>query len=130
MARYVADTHALLWYLGGSPLLGSSARAAFDGAVQGTNEVIIPAIVLAEAIMLTEKRRTAIDIDHIVATVQAAPGFRFTPLMPEMVARIQTLTSLPDIHDRLIVAEALVSSATVITRDHLVITSGIVSTVW
>ena len=75
MALYVSDTHALLWYLGGSPQLSMTARAAFDEAVSGSNQVIVPAIVLAELVMLAEKRRRAIDVNRIVATLQSILAF-------------------------------------------------------
>ncbi len=91
MTAYITDTHALLWYLGGSPLLGAAAQSAFD---------------------------------------QAAAGFRFTSLTPQTALRIQPLTVLPDIHDRLIVAEALESGATLITRDEVITASGLVPVVW
>ena len=130
MTLYVSDTHALVWYLGGSPLLSAGARAAFDEGVSGSSQVSIPAIVLAEMIMLAEKRRSPIDIGGIVSALRANPGFRFTSLSPEIALRIQALTGLPDIHDRLIVAEALETGASLITRDQAIIASGLVRTVW
>lgn len=130
MTRYVADTHALFWYLSGSPLLSSAARAAFDEAKIGTSEVIVPAIAIAELIMLAEKRRIAIDIDHIMSTLGAFPGFRFTALTPAIAKRIRTLKALRDIHDRLIVAEALEADAILITFDQLITASRLVPVVW
>jgi hypothetical protein len=35
MKRYVADTHALYWYLTASPRLTDAARAAFDEGARG-----------------------------------------------------------------------------------------------
>jgi hypothetical protein len=35
MNHYVADTHALFWYLTASPQLGSQAKQAFDEGVRG-----------------------------------------------------------------------------------------------
>ena len=130
MTLYVTDTHALVWYLGGSPLLSAGARAAFDEVVSGSSQVSIPAIVLAEMIMLVEKRHTSIDIGGIVGALRTIPGFRFTSLSPEIALRIQTLTGLSDIHDRLIVAEALENGASLITRDQAITASGLVKTVW
>jgi PIN domain nuclease of toxin-antitoxin system len=80
--------------------------------------------------MLVEKRRRAVDATNIFAALQAAPGFRFTSLTPQTALRIQSLTALPDIHDRLIVAEALESGATLITRDEAITASGLVPVVW
>ena len=54
MSLYVTDTHALVWYLGGSTQLGVTARSAFDEAVAGASAVYVPAIVLAELVMLIE----------------------------------------------------------------------------
>jgi len=130
MALYVADTHALLWYLAGSPQLSSPARSAFDAAASGSNDVVVPAIVIAELVMLAEKRRGLADLDQVVATLRARPGFRLSTLTPELVLRIQKLTLLPDIHDRLIVAEALELDATIITRDRAITSSGLVKVVW
>ena len=80
--------------------------------------------------MLVEKRRRAVDATSIFAALRAAPGFRFTSLTPQTALRIQSLTALPDIHDRLIVAEALESGATLITRDQAITASRLVPVVW
>ena len=130
MSLYIADAHALVWYLGGSPLLSMAARAAFDEAAGGSDVVHVPAIVLAELVMLAEKRRSVIDVTRIVAALRAAPGFRLTSLSPEVTIRIQSLTALSDIHDRLIVAEAIESGATLITCDQAITASGLVPVVW
>lgn len=130
MALYVTDTHALVWYLSGSPLLSVAARSAFDEVTTGVSQVNVPAIVLAELIMMAEKQRDAINVPRIVTTLRDTPGFRLTALSPEVALRIQSLTSLPDIHDRLIVAEALETGATIITRDQIITASGLVPVVW
>jgi len=80
--------------------------------------------------MLVEKRRVAVDLSTILADIKTRPGFKLRALVPEVVLRIQTLTTLRDIHDRLIVAEALQFDATLITRDRAIIASGLVPTLW
>lgn len=130
MTTYVADTHALLWYLGGSKLLSPAARAAFDETAGGVSLVYVPAIVLSEAVMLIEKRHIALDMNSVVAAIKAKPGFELTPLLPEVAVEIQKLTALRDIHDRLIVADTLRLSATLIARDLQIAASGLVPTIW
>ncbi len=130
MPLYVADTHALIWYLSGSSQLSQPARTAFDEALTGAGQVRIPVIVLAELIMVAEKKRVAINVQHVTDTLRATPGFQFTPLTLETAARIQMLTPLPDIHDRLIVAEALEHQAGLITRDEAITASKLVPVVW
>ncbi len=48
MNDYVADTHALYWYLTNSPLLGANASQAFNETDNGNALIYIPVIVLAE----------------------------------------------------------------------------------
>lgn len=130
MAVYVVDTHALIWYLIGSTRLSQAARMALDDIVAGESQGRIPAIVLAELVMLIEKRRLNVDLKRIVETLRSPSGVQFTPLQPDTVLRAQALSALTDIHDRLIVAESLESNATLITRDQAIAASGLVSTLW
>ena len=130
MRVYVADTHALIWYLGGSPQISKAARMAFDEAVNGVSRVIVPAIVLAEIVMLVEKRRVTVNLERVVSVLKSTPGFVLKALEPEIVLRTRDLTAIPDIHDRLIVAEALSLGAPVITCDRKITRSGLVSVVW
>ena len=129
MRSYVTDTHALIWYLIGSPKLGENARQIFDSAVRGENRILIPAIVVAEMIMFAEKYRT-IDPKKIWATLEEHSGFLFVPLQVETVKSIQELVILPDIHDRLIVAETMEQKAVLITLDGPVTESGLVKIIW
>ena len=130
MALYVADTHAPLWYLGGSQVLGDAAKAAFEEVANGSGQVLIPAIVIAELISLSEKRGREIDVNRIVDTLRSQPGFRLTDLSPEIVLGILPIVNLRDIHDRLIVSEAIAQGATLITRDQSITDSGLTPVVW
>ena len=129
MNRYVTDTHALIWYLVGSSRLGHKARVAFDEAVAGNAQVIIPAIVIAEMVILAEKHRT-IQFCELLSELRAISGFQFVPLTPDTAMAIQRLTILLDIHDRLITAEALQQGSALITADGKITDSGLVEVVW
>ena len=52
-----ADTHAILWYLTGSPRLSATAKAAFDDAVEAPQDIYISAMSLVELVYLTERSR-------------------------------------------------------------------------
>jgi PIN domain nuclease of toxin-antitoxin system len=127
---FVTDTHSLIWYLGGSPLLGANARSAFERVLGGDGLVIVPAICIAELVMLAEKRRVAIDVDEIMQTLRETSGFVLSALSSEIAVKIRGLSQLNDIHDRLIVAETQARNATLITRDELITSSKIVPTIW
>ena len=61
MARLVADTHALIWYLEASPRLSSSANAAIKAAFQAGEAVLVPTVSLVEIAYLVEKGRLPAD---------------------------------------------------------------------
>ena len=104
---YITDTHSLLWYLQGSSQLGVAARQVFDDVVAGTANLVIPVMVMAEMVLLLEKGRAAIDLDAILGTVYSLPAVTIAPLTLEVTLGIRELSVLPDMHDRLIVAEAV-----------------------
>lgn len=127
---YVADTHSLIWYLIGSPQLGVRARQAIDDAVSGRAALIIPVIVLAKLVLLVEKGRILASLDAMLALLHGQEGFLIQPLSVEVVLIIRGPSQLPDIHDRLIVAEALMHNAALITRDRAITSSDLVSVLW
>lgn len=55
--RYVLDTHALVWYLTGDVRLGAAAQHILTN---GDNQLIIPAIVLAEAKHIADRKRVPV----------------------------------------------------------------------
>lgn len=130
MPRYVTDTHALVWYLSGASNLSALARSAFEEAAKGVNPILVPAIVIAELVMLAEKRKGSIDVSKIFNSLSQNPAFHLLALAPETALHIQTLTALPDIHDRLVVAEAIENQASLITRDQTIIASGLAPVTW
>jgi len=128
MMLYVTDTHALLWYLARPERLGAQARQAFDEVKSGKATIIVPAIVLAELIWTIERGRIQTDLQRVLATI--CKHYIITPLIPADVLKLPELTNIPEMHDRMIVAEAKRRNAPVITRDENISRSGAVSVVW
>lgn len=130
MITYVCDTHALLWYLAQPRLLGVQARHAFAEAAAGRARIIVPVIVFAEIIFAVERGRFQADVSRIMELVKSTPCFRIVPLNLAGVCRLQRATAIPEMHDRLIVGEALWRKAALITRDGTIIKTGMVPTIW
>jgi PIN domain nuclease of toxin-antitoxin system len=59
-----------------------------------------------------------------------ADNYRLSTLTPEVVLASHQLSTIPDIFDRLIVAEARERRLPLLTRDALIRESGLVGTVW
>ncbi|MCC6500524.1 MAG: type II toxin-antitoxin system VapC family toxin [Anaerolineales bacterium] len=129
MSDYISDTHALIWYLSGSSRLGDGAREVFDSVMDGDARIFIPAIVVAELMMFSEKRKN-IEVEKVLAKLRSISGFEFLALLPETAEKIRDLTVLPDIHDRLIVAEALLQKMPLLSIDESITKSKLVDVVW
>lgn len=130
MNRYVADTHALYWYLIGSPKLSATAKAIFDDAAQGRATIYLPAIVLAELYFLNKKQHQPIDFADKLAHLKASAQFIFVPFEAEDTLDFDAHAAAPEMHDRMIAGVARRLGVACVTRDSQIIASGLVATVW
>ena len=62
---YVADAHALGWYLTDDPRLGLEASRIFEHSERGDYLILIPTIVLAELFHIGRKKRIPLDFAEI-----------------------------------------------------------------
>ena len=130
-AFYVTDTHPFLWYLvGDTRRLGPAARVAFDQAEAGRAVIIIPSIVLAESLHVSEKGRMKFKFERVLETIESALNYRIYPLDLPVIRRASDLKGVSEIHDRIIVATAKHIELELITDDEEVRTSGQVGIVW
>ena len=133
MTTYVADTHALIWYFFKPSRLGPSAQAALDEVGEGQALLVIPAVVVAEMLMVVERGRvqaTLTDLQGVIDRLRRNSVCELPPLTSEDILNSATLTTIPDIFDRLIVFEARKRNASLLTRDEVLTRSGIASVVW
>lgn len=130
---YVADTHALAWYLTRDKKLSARARTAFNEVKTNQRILVIPAVVLAELFMIIEKKRIVLQPSVLEAALeewQRADNIYVSDLTSDLVIGARKLTGIPDIFDRLIVAEALALGAPVITKDPDIVASKLVPVIW
>jgi PIN domain nuclease of toxin-antitoxin system len=110
--KLLLDTHAILWWLRDDPRLGREARRAIAGA----DIVWVSTVSGWELALKIAKGRLRI-VESLRVTIVAD---RFTEL-PLTLRHTEELERLPphhgDPHDRLLVAQARVESATVVTHD-------------
>ncbi len=132
MARVLADTHAIIWYLSGSSSLSQKARTALDSAVQSV-DLYLSAITLVEMRYLVEKGSIAQSELARLGNLLNVPN---SPLvlvsLDQDIARALIhipRTLVPDMPDRIIAATAYHLRVPVVTHDHR-ITNSPVSTIW
>ena len=131
---YVADAHAMVWYLFAQSRLGKDAFSVLTDAAAGKARIYLPAVAVAEMIMMIEKRRipgiTISELEIELELMRNNASYEFLPLFPSTVIQSRTLTAIPDIFDRLIVAEAVRLGLPLINRDLVIRASGLVTVIW
>ena len=127
---YVTDTHSLIWYLIDSSNLGLNANEVFKEIEEGKAKLLIPAIVVAEVIYIAESGKVKADLNSLILKIQEAENFEVSPLGLNQLLCFKEQTKISEMHDRLIVCEALLNKARVITKDREIKDSGLVEVVW
>ena len=133
MTDYVADTHALIWYLENSPRLGAQARAAFEACDRGEICIFVPTICLVEIVYLMEKGRISPDMKSMLEEElkSGESGLVLVDLNADVADQTANVVrdDIPDLPDRVIAATALALNLPLISRDRKIVLSGL-ETVW
>lgn len=130
MKKYLADTHALFWYLTGSDRLGPNAQRAFDEGERGQATVYVPAIVLAELCYLNRKFGRPLDFAAEFRRLSGAEQIELVPLMPRDVLKLDEMPEHLEMHDCMIACAAHRIGAAVLTKDHAIGSIPGFATVW
>lgn len=131
--KYVVDTHALIWFLEGNPRLGDKAKAILSAP---DSQLVIPATVLAEAVWIVERGRTSIsEAITIVESVNLDTRTVVYPLSTTVIQKTINLFAIGEMHDRQIVATAMVleeqgEKVALLSCDQNITASGLVTIIW
>ena len=117
MREVVADTQALVWHLVEPRKLGKSARRAFAAADSGRLLCHVPAIVLVELALLSERGRIRLGVQQVLASLAAHSGYALLPLDVEQCLEFGALIGIKDPMDRLVAAASRVVHARLISSD-------------
>lgn len=127
---YVTDSHSLIWYLLDSPKLSFNASEVFKAVEQGRAKLFIPAIVIAEIIFIVQSGKVQADLDSLLLDIQESDNFQISPLGLDELICLKEQIEIPEMHDRLIVCEALLKKGKIITKDKQIKDSGVAEIVW
>ena len=134
MKQYVTDTHPVVWYLSGNKRLSRRARTAFQRTHDSWDQIVVPSIVLIEAILLFQRQRIDKETIQTLLDLSEDPrdGIYVMPLTAD-IARVFAEfgpANVPEMADRIIAATAKHLDAPLITADSAIEESEFVKTVW
>lgn len=121
---YVIDTHVLIWYFTGNRRLSEDVRNTIDQVRQLGGRLLVPTIVLAEALNIATKGRVVFDFDLLYQLVLNEPEFEIAEFGVEVFEETLRVKKIPEIHDRIIVATAIFYGASLLTKDGVIRSSG------
>jgi PIN domain nuclease of toxin-antitoxin system len=118
------DTHVWLWLVLASEALGSASRRTIGGAAS-TGDLRIAAMTVWEVALLASRRRIVLGKPTIawIEEAVAASTVMIVPLSPSIAVESWELPGAfhADPADRIIVATARVTGATLLTRDRRIL---------
>lgn len=110
------DTHALFWLITGDKRLSKKARLAIDSA----EKVFIPTIVLLELLSLLEKKGLQALFDVVLKEIQLDKRYIPVSLDLALIYKVTQVTAKIEMHDKVILASALLLNVPIVTRDRLI----------
>ena len=121
---YVVDTHVLIWYFTGSKRLTPALRQKINDIRNRNGRLLVPTIVLAEALAIAEKGKAEFDFTEMQRIIREEPEFEVISFSPEIFQTVVQVHNVPELHDRIIVATARFYGAGILTKDREILESG------
>ncbi len=127
---YVLDTHSLIWFLTSNNKIGKNALELLRKADEGKEEIIVPTVVLAEILYICEKKKVAIKFREILERIKDSSNYIIYDLNLEVILKLEELDKIHELHDRIIIATAILSNSKIITKDEAITESGYAEIIW
>ena len=121
---YVIDTHVLVWYFIGSKRLQPTLREKIDETRNQNGRLLVPTIVMAEALDIAEKGRVNFDFSEMYRRIREEPEFETVSFSAEIFDTTMQIRNIPELHDRIIVATARFYGTGILTKDRIILESG------
>lgn len=128
--NFVTDTHALVWWFIDSPKISPKAASIFESCEKGEGLIFIPSIVIAEALVIFEKKRISFDFKNLLVRIDNSRNFVIIPLDYPVLREMLDLKEITELHDKIIVSTAKCPNASLITKDQSSRNLPYVRTLW
>lgn len=92
--------------------------------------IIVPAVVLAEIMFIAKKGKITLTFKETLEKIEEYENFDIAPLDVNILKVADGIEADLEMHDKLIVANALYFKTDLITKDKRLKEAGIVRTIW
>ncbi|WKZ17897.1 MAG: type II toxin-antitoxin system VapC family toxin [Candidatus Jettenia sp. CY-1] len=123
------DTHTFIWYLDKSlnNKLSQKALKAIKEA-EGSYTIYLPIIVLMEILYLIEKGRVNVSFHKLLSNLEKSSNYEIVSFDTRLLKIAETIRGL-EVHDRLILATAIVTGSPLVSNDREIHAKG-VKVIW
>jgi len=128
LPRYCLDTHTLVWYFTGSKSLSVRAFNIIEEIFNNKAEAYISLIVILEVYFLSLKK-SDFKFKRFLKYLNRE-NIYLIPIDVVVVKEAFILNKELEMHDRIIIATALVNNCPVVSKDKLIHKSKNVETIW
>lgn len=128
--NFITDTHALIWWFTDSPKISLKASEIFEKCERGENVILIPSIVVAEALSIFDKKRISFDFKKLFKKINESENLVIMPLDYPVLQKMVDLRDIPELHDKIIVSTAKYLNLPIITKDEFIQSLSYIKTVW
>jgi PIN domain nuclease of toxin-antitoxin system len=122
--KITVDAHSLIWFLDvdlkyklSDPALKAMRKA------QQESVLYIPIIAIMEIVYLIERGRINTSFDNLMSTIELNSNFEIVPLDTDLLKIAISLQGL-EIHDRLIMATAIMTNSVLVSKDMTIRSKG------
>ncbi len=124
------DSHTLVWYVDKTLKGKRLSKIALEMIKEAESEsvIYISAISLMEILDLVEKKRISVSFQTVLSAIEKNDAYQVIPVNTELVKLTRSLPKI-EIHDRLILATAVLTDSTLLSKDREIEHTGL-NVIW
>jgi len=126
--NYSLDTHSIVWYIRGQKTLSYKAREIIEKIFAGEANGYISTMAILEAFYVSLKHKDFI-FSHFLESIKR-PNIQIISFDSEVLSQSFELPVEIHIHDRVIVASAIITNTPLITKDKILRSNFPLETIW
>lgn len=114
--NYSLDTHALVWYIREPKTLSEKSKSIVREIFEGSAGCFLSTMTILEAFYVSVKHKDFIFADFI-KEIDCRDNIKIVPFDQKVLEQSIELPKNMDIHDRIIVATAIITNTPLVTKD-------------